>query len=109
MEALDLALTESNYLHVPVEYFDWVFVADHKSQITAALRMWVVWNISRSRVILMSPDLSDGNLRCAKANILRPLQQRTKHQIFHKTNAAMIKKKRKKKDNTYETECITLQ
>lgn len=55
----------------------------------------------------MSPDLSDGNLRCAKANILRPLQQRTKHQIFHKTNAATIKKK--KKDNTYETECITLQ
>lgn len=56
----------------------------------------------------MPPDLSDGNLRCAKANILRALQQRTKHQNFHKTNAAMIKK-RKKKDNTYETECITLQ
>lgn len=40
----------------------------------------------------MSPDLSDGNLCCAKANILRPLQQSTEHQIFHKTTATMIKK-----------------
>lgn len=107
MEALDLALTESNYLHVPFEYFDWVFVADHKSLL---LYVCGLCETSVEAVILMPPDLSDGNLRCAKANILRALQQRTKHQNFHKTNAAMIKKKeRKKKDNTYETECITLQ
>lgn len=35
----------------------------------------------------MSPDLSDGNLCGAKANILRPLQRLAKHQNFHTENA----------------------
>ncbi len=38
----------------------------------------------------VSPDLSDGNLCGAKANILRPLQQLAKHQFFHTANATVI-------------------
>lgn len=107
MEALDQAVTENKYLQIPSEA--WLrsrlalFVADHfnyrpffcnrafKSQLREVCGLCWRSSVAVEPYLSTSPDLCDGNLCGAKANILRPLQQLAKHQmIFQTANATVI-------------------
>lgn len=47
-------------------------------------------SVEEESYMSMSPDLSDGNLCGANANILRPLLQLAKQQIFYTANATVV-------------------
>lgn len=106
MEALDQALTDSKYLQIPPEarmlsrlavsvadHFNYYFffLMEHlKSRLQEVCGLCEASSVAAESYLSVSPDLSDGNLCGAKANILRPLQRLAKYQFFHTANVTVI-------------------
>lgn len=90
MEALDRALTDSKYVHIPsdarmlftciISVIDpfYSFAGAFKSQLQEVCGLCETSSVAVESYLSVSPDLSDGNLCGAKANILRPPQQLAK-------------------------------